>query len=122
MTSVWTELAPREYGVTESPSCFDTWCHPVRVSFVLLQISPVLSLIGACGREVGRAELIADLFVLKNFTSDRLPLRKVAVPPGKSPTAQERLSDKSLEKVVSRPVSTRDAPYVNKDRQKKERQ
>ena len=60
-----------------------------------------------------------DGSISENATPDRLPLRKIAVPPGKSPTAQETLSNKSLEKVVRRPVSTRDRPYVNEDRQKK---
>lgn len=45
-----------------------------------------------------------------------IPLRKVAIPPNKIPTTQER----SSEKVVRRPViSARDGPYVNKDGQKK---
>jgi len=37
VTSVWTELALRGYGVAESPGCLDTWCHPVRVNFLPLQ-------------------------------------------------------------------------------------
>ena len=33
VTSVWTELAPGGYGVTESLGCLDTLCHLVRINF-----------------------------------------------------------------------------------------
>jgi len=60
VTSVRVELAPRGYGVTESPGCLDTWCHPVRANFLPLQMPPLFRL---CGREVGRAELVGDLLM-----------------------------------------------------------
>lgn len=57
-----------------------------------------------------------DGSVSENAIPDRIPLRKVAIPPNKISTTQER----SSENVVRRPVSSaRDGPYVNKDRQKK---
>ena len=57
---VRTELAPGGYKVTESPGCLDTWCHPVRINFLPLQMFTALSLVEAYGKEVGRVKLVGD--------------------------------------------------------------
>jgi len=64
VTSVWIELAPGGYGVTESRGCLDKWCHPVRVNFWPLQMPLAFSLIRACERGIRRVELVGDHFVL----------------------------------------------------------
>ena len=38
VTLVWTKLVPEGYEVMESSSCLNTWCHPVRVNFLLVQM------------------------------------------------------------------------------------
>ena len=64
VTSVWTELSPGGYRVTEPPDCLDTWCHPVRVNFLLLHIPPALLFVRACEKEVERTVLVGVHFVL----------------------------------------------------------
>jgi len=64
VTSVWIELAPRGYVVMDSLGYLDTWYYPMRVNFWPLQMPHVLSLVGSCGREIGRTELVEDYFVL----------------------------------------------------------